>query len=45
MPEVIPVRAIIVDPRPIFRDALRACLTKVGCVVVGQFSRTCYELL
>lgn len=39
MSKVIPaMRAIIVDPRPIFRDVLQACLTKVGCMVVGQFS-------
>ena len=38
MPNVILVRAIIVDPHPIFCDALKTCLTKGGHLVLGKVS-------
>jgi DNA-binding NarL/FixJ family response regulator len=41
------VRALIVDPRPLFRTALQACLTKVGGVVVEQcadFDEACQRV-
>ncbi len=36
MLETAIVQAVIVDPRPLFCDAVRACLAKGGYVVVGQ---------
>jgi DNA-binding NarL/FixJ family response regulator len=36
MTETVAVRATIVDSRPLFRDAIRACLTKGGYVVLSQ---------
>jgi two-component system, NarL family, response regulator EvgA len=36
MTETVKVRAIIVDPHPLFCDAIRNCLTKGGYVVLSQ---------
>ncbi len=36
MLETAIVQAVIVDPRPLFCDAVRACLAKGGHIVVGQ---------
>ncbi len=36
MSSLVPVRAIVVDPRPLFCVAMRACLAKGGHDVVGQ---------
>ncbi len=36
MTETVKVRAMIVDPHPLFCDAIRNCLTKGGYVVLAQ---------
>lgn len=38
MSETTPVRVLVLDPRPLFAKTMRACLDKVGHVLLGRAS-------